>query len=248
MLLPRPHAREPCAPPLFTPGNIDLDARSRRTALKFYVVFEGHLQGIFTEEHEARLQVNGVSNSTWRKATTWVHALEIWDELCARYHGDGCPDFEIPATSLSDSPPRDPGPPMPPTPSTPRCPAPSTPRRSAPSTPRRSASSTPAPMTTTLPRRAAATPPSSTSSPRPRTVAVRINVSTSVHFVHQSSPATPLARTVTSTSSLTSGMTRTASPRTPARDDGRDLDGTMARLNLVDDFTPRGFEDEDEGH
>ncbi|KAJ7886941.1 hypothetical protein B0H13DRAFT_2342679 [Mycena leptocephala] len=104
MLPPRPHTRPPCSPALFTPGNIDLNAHSQRAALKFYIVFEGHLRGIFTEEHEAHLRVNGVSNGTWQKAKTWDDALAIWDELCARHHGDGCPVVEIP--SPPDSPPR----------------------------------------------------------------------------------------------------------------------------------------------
>jgi hypothetical protein len=157
-----------------------------------------------------------VSNGTWRKARTWDDALAIWDELCARHHGDGCPVVEIP--SPPDSPPR----------------------RRAPSTP-------------TLPC-AAATPPSSTSSARPRTLGITINVSTSVRLVCRSSavpPTTPRSRTVTSTSSLTSGTTRTISPRTQghrARDDGRDLDETMARLNLVDDFSATGLEGEGGGN
>ncbi|KAJ7839297.1 hypothetical protein B0H13DRAFT_1911318 [Mycena leptocephala] len=171
---------------------------------------------ILAREIVWRREVNGVSNGTWRKARTWDDALAIWDELCARHHGDGCPVVEIP--SPPDSPPR-------------RC----------------------APSTPTLPC-AAATLPSSTSSARPRTLGITINVSTSVRLVRRSSavpPTMPRSRTVTSTSSLTSGTTRTISPRTQghrARDDGRDLDETMARLNLVDDFSATGLEGEGGGN
>ncbi|KAJ7908804.1 hypothetical protein B0H13DRAFT_2331055 [Mycena leptocephala] len=164
-------------------------------------------------QEEAEILAREIVWRRERKAKKWDDTLTIWDELCARHHGDGCPVVEIP--SPPDSPPR----------------------RRAPSTP-------------TLPCAAATLPSSSP----PRALAITINVSTSVRLVHRSSavpPTTPRSRTVTSASSLTSGTTQTISPRTQghrARDDGRDLDETMARLNLVDHFSAAGLEGEGGGN
>ncbi|KAJ7813587.1 hypothetical protein B0H13DRAFT_2382347 [Mycena leptocephala] len=184
------------------PGHEDVNVRSREAALKFYVVLEGRLRGIFTDELEARAQVNG----TWRKAKTWVKAIEIWDEHCARHHGDGCPDMEIPPP-----PPR---------------PAPSTPSSSTP------CCADPEPGHRAVGRARTVTVTINASQTfNPALSATRSSASLAV-----SPTAPPSSRGTSPTSSITDGMSRVSSPHTHthrARDDGRDLDQMMARLTLA---------------
>ncbi|KAJ6489542.1 hypothetical protein C8R47DRAFT_1071399 [Mycena vitilis] len=105
MLLPRPHSRTPCVPFYYpSPGNEDVAARSRQARLKFYIALAGLVTGIFTEEHEARAQVNGISDGHWRVAKTWAIAIEIWDRHCQLYHGDGCATIPPQAEDGSPSP------------------------------------------------------------------------------------------------------------------------------------------------
>ncbi|KAF8134661.1 hypothetical protein K438DRAFT_1787189 [Mycena galopus ATCC 62051] len=50
-----------------------------------YVVTNGRICGVFFE------QVEGVTNSHWRKVKSWEAALEVWNETCDVYHDVACP-------------------------------------------------------------------------------------------------------------------------------------------------------------
>jgi hypothetical protein len=55
----------------------------------------------------ARQQVEGFSNSKWKKSATYDGAVTIWNEMCERYHAHE----DSPGSSPVESPPPSPSPP-----------------------------------------------------------------------------------------------------------------------------------------
>ncbi|KAJ7502416.1 hypothetical protein B0H11DRAFT_2223333 [Mycena galericulata] len=77
----------PCDPVFQpSPGDEDSLRHSNTNGCWFYVVGNGHVNGIYTDSEIARRQVNRFSNAAWKKASTWNEAVKLWREFCRRYH------------------------------------------------------------------------------------------------------------------------------------------------------------------
>ncbi|KAJ6571546.1 hypothetical protein B0H19DRAFT_1064618 [Mycena capillaripes] len=90
ILMP-PLGRPNCCPPVWPEvGHEDIESFCVRGG-RIYVVSNGTRNGLYTSESRARKQVEGISNGRWRKAKSWTHAIELWNEACDAYHELKCP-------------------------------------------------------------------------------------------------------------------------------------------------------------
>ncbi|KAJ6509610.1 hypothetical protein DFH09DRAFT_1100884 [Mycena vulgaris] len=83
------------------PGDEDITAHSYTTGKFFYIVGNGHIRSIYTQEGITREQVKRLSHAAWKKSRTWDDAVVIWNRMCARYHTHS----DLPASASSPSPP-----------------------------------------------------------------------------------------------------------------------------------------------
>ncbi|KAJ7432991.1 hypothetical protein B0H11DRAFT_2259953 [Mycena galericulata] len=91
----------PCDPVFRpSPGDEDKIRHSNTKDCWFYVVGKGHVNGIYTDSHVARRQVDRFSGSAWKKAATWDLALKTWADFCRLYHQH----TPVPVIDLSPSP------------------------------------------------------------------------------------------------------------------------------------------------
>ncbi|KAJ7036053.1 hypothetical protein C8F04DRAFT_1258427 [Mycena alexandri] len=102
--MPPPGQRR-CRPRYYpSPGHEDTFAHDGDVDGRYFIVMEGHGDGIFTEAEVADRLTKGYSGWVKRSAKKWDAAVRIWEDNCDLSHCRGCPAHRHPAGFGSETP------------------------------------------------------------------------------------------------------------------------------------------------